>query len=200
MARRPRTRPTRTQGPVLRAGVMALLCCLCAASLFARRSRPGEYEVKAVYLFNFGKFLSWPAGAAGLRNATFSICVLGQDPFGPVLDSTLAGEKIDGENVVARRVRTPQEALDCRILFISASEEAHLGAIFDVLGKAPVLTVSDLRDFAPRGGMIQFVLEEDKVRFAVNLGAAQKAGLSLSSQLLKVASSVQRNGPSGDRQ
>jgi YfiR/HmsC-like len=181
-----------------RAVAAALACCLFATPLLAKNSRPGEYEVKAVYLLNFGKFLSWPTPPADSK--TFPICVLGQDPFGAALETTLAGEKIEGESVVARRLQKPQDALNCRILFISTSEEAHLGAILDVLGDAPVLTVSDLPDFALRGGMIQFVLEEDRVRFSVNLAAAENARLTLSSQLLKVASSVQRNVRVRDRQ
>jgi len=175
------------------AGAAALVCSLLASSLAADKARPGEYEVKAAYLLNFGKFLSWPSPAPGGAAATsFPICVLGQDPFGPVLETTFAGEQIGGVDVVARRLRKAQDAAGCRILFISATEDTRLSSILQTLGAAPVLTVSDMPDFALRGGIIQFVLEQDRVRFSVNLAAAENAGLTLSSQLLKVASSIRR--------
>ena len=150
--------------------------------------KPTEYQVKAAYLYNFGKFIRWPAAAG--KNGSFAICVLGHDPFGPTLDATLAGETIDGRKVVAMRPARVQDAADCRILFISASENARLDDILAVLGKTGVLTVSDMPQFTQRGGMIQFVLEGDRVRFEVNLGAAQRASLSPSSELLKVATTV----------
>jgi YfiR/HmsC-like len=181
------------------AGWVALACLLAAGLLFGRSSRPGEYEVKAVYLLNFGKFITWPTAATNSSHKLFPICVLGQDPFGRALDTTVSGEDLGGEEVVARRIREPRDALSCRILFISASEKFSLGAIFEVLGNAPVLTVSDLPGFASRGGMIEFVLEQDRVRFSVNLAATKDAGLTLSSQLLKVASSVEGNAPRGGR-
>ena len=183
-----------------RALAAALACCLSAAPLFARGSRPSEYEVKAVYLLNFGKFLSWPRNAADASATAFPICILGQDPFGRSLDATLAGESINGKSVLARRLERPQEALACKILFIGRSEEPRLGAILDVLGNAPVLTVSDIPDFTLRGGMIQFILEQDRVRFSINLAAAESSGLTVSSQLLKVATSVQRNSRVRDKQ
>lgn len=149
--------------------------------------KPTEYQVKAAYLYNFGKFIRWPATS---KSNSFAICVLGHDPFGPTLDATLAGETIDGRKVVAMRLSRAQDAADCRILFISASENARLDDILAVLGKTGVLTVSDMPQFTERGGMIQFVLEGDRVRFEVNLGAAQRASLSPSSELLKVATTV----------
>jgi hypothetical protein len=129
---------------------------------------------------------------------TFSICVLGEDPFGPALHATIAGETIDGKNVLARRVSGPEQAVNCRILFISSSEDRKLKEILAALDKASVLTVSDMPQFARRGGMVQFILEENRVRFEVNLAPAEHAGLSLSSQLLKLATSVRRSSQPGD--
>jgi hypothetical protein len=121
------------------------------------------------------------------------VCVLGPDPFGPALDAVLAGETIAGKNVVAKRISTPQESSRCQILFLSASESARVNKIIETLDKAAVLTVSDMPQFSEHGGMIQFVLEGKKVRFEVNLAATQHAGLTLSSELLKVATAVRRN-------
>lgn len=180
--------------------VLSIAVCLLlsGAVLFAQQSKPSEYQVKATYLYNFGKFVKWPARTGDSKDAPFTICVLGQNPFGSTLDAILAGETIEGKSVVARRISKPQDAVNCHILFISASESDHLEAIFAALDKANVLTVSDIPHFSSRSGMIQFVLDGDKVRFEVNLASAENAGLILSSELLKVATSVTKNTQPGD--
>ncbi len=178
--------------------VAAVYALLAAANLCAQQSRPSEYQVKAVYLYNFGRFISWPANSKGAKGESFTFCVLGRDPFGPSLDATLAGQTINGKDTAVKRVSKPEDALGCRILFISSSEKKGLKDILSALDQANVLTVSDIPDFSRRGGMIQFVLEGDKVRFEVNLTAAENAGLVLSSELLKVASAVRRNAHAGD--
>jgi translation elongation factor EF-Tu-like GTPase len=124
--------------------------------------------------------------------------VLGQDPFGTTFDRTIAGESVKGMKVVIKRVAKPHDALSCRILFISSSEESRLKEIVATLDNASVLTVSDIPQFSRHGGMIQFVVEANKVRFEVNLTIAERAGLILSSQLLKVAISVRRSPQAGD--
>jgi hypothetical protein len=197
MARQGPRRFLRLRTSLCGAGMVALACCVLANPLFAKKSRPGEYDVKAAYLFNFGRFVSWP-DQGSVNNGVFPICVLGQDPFGRALDNMLTGEKINGAEVTIRRLQRPEEALNCRLLFISASEDSRLQAILQVLGKSPVLTVSDLPNFTRHGGMIQFVLEDERVRFSVNLAAAENSGLVLSSQLLKVASSIQGSTRAGD--
>jgi len=166
--------------------------------LRAQSVKPTDYDVKAAYLYNFGHFVEWPANVAAAQNESFTVCVLGQDPFGPVLDTTLAGETIAGKRVAAKRISTLQELGNCQILFLSSAEAAQLNSIVKALSKQSVLTVSDMPQFSQRGGMIQFVLEGKRVRFEVNLAAVQHAGLTLSSELLKVATTVRRNSSSGD--
>jgi hypothetical protein len=124
--------------------------------------------------------------------------VLGQDPFGPALDTIFRDETIAGRSVVAKRIPRPQDAVDCRVLFISLSENDRLRQILTTLGSASVLTVSDLPQFTQRGGMVQFILEGNRVRFEVNLATAEHAGLTLSSELLKVAVNVRRSAQLGD--
>ena len=165
--------------------------------LQAQGAKPTDYDVKAVYLYNFGRFVEWPASVTA-KSDSFTVCVLGQDPFGPVLDATLAGETIAGKRVAAKRISTPQESGNCQILFLSSAEEARLNKIIEALNKQAVLTVSDMPQFSQHGGMIQFVLEGKRVRFEVNLAAVQHAGLTLSSELLKVATTVRRNSSPGD--
>jgi hypothetical protein len=182
-----------------RIGLCAVLLAanLCfAGSLSAQQSRPQEYEVKAVYLYNFGRFVQWPAASPAVTaDDSFTICVLGRDPFGPVLDTTLAGEAIDGRKLVAKRITNTRDATHCRIIFISSSEAPRIKEILNSLEKSSALTVSEMPDFINSGGMIQFVLKDNKVRFAVNLIAAEKAGLTISSQLLKVATDIKRQLP-----
>jgi hypothetical protein len=179
------------------AGVVVTLVLFGTAGLLAQQPKPNEYQVKATYLYNFGRFVKWPGTFPAGKGDSFSVCVLGQDPFGSILDSTLAGEELDGKPVVLRRISKPQDAGECRILFISAKEEKHLKEILATLVEGGALTVSDMPDFTRRGGMIQFLLEGDRVRFEINLESTESARLVLSSELLKVAASVKRNGRPG---
>jgi len=178
---------------------MALLLALAligSPNLYSQAAAPTEYEVKAAYLYNLGKFVEWPAKTATASDS-FSICVLGHDPFGPTLDTLIAKETINGKSIVVKRLLKPQDAVSCHILFISSSEESRLKEILSTLDKANVLTVSDMPQFTKRGGMIQFVLDANRVRFEINLTSAERAGLTLSSQLLKVAISVRRDSHPG---
>jgi hypothetical protein len=177
---------------------LAIFVLCSSRNLPAQQTKASESAVKATYLYNFSRFVQWPADATSAKGSSFSICVLGEDPFGSVLDTTLSGESIGGKTVVARRVTKPQEALDCHVLYISASEDGRLKEILAGMDKAGILTVSDIPQFSQRGGMIQFVLVGNKLRFEVNLANAQAAGLTLSSDLLKVAVTVRKSSQSGD--
>jgi hypothetical protein len=177
-----------------------VVACICSDGAISQAQQPkvSEYQVEAAYLYNFGKFVNWSDSGAAVKRDSFEICVLGQDPFGPALDAALGNQRIDGNSVVARRITTPQEAVTCRILFISSSENKQLKGILAALDRSGVLTVSDIPQFSQRGGMIGFTLEGNKVRFEVNLTSAEVAGLTLSSELLKVAVTVRRNPQAGD--
>jgi len=176
---------------------LAIACCVLLAGISwraqAQQPKANEFQVKAAYLYNFGRFVEWPDQNVPAKSDAFEICVLGADPFGSTLDATLARETIAGRNVTAKRISKPQEIDSCRILFISSSEQAHLKEVLMALDKASVLTVSDIPRFSERGGMIGFVLDGDRVRFDVNLATAQDARLTLSSELLKVATNVRKD-------
>lgn len=182
--------PRRLQ--VMTAGGAVLLVVLL--SIQVKAGAPTEYQVKAAYLSNFGSFVEWPSKTAAKSVPNFAICVLGMDPFGRALDQAIAGQSVNGMSVIVRRLSTPEQAAGCRVLFISASEGASLNTVLSSLGNAGILTVSDMPQFVERGGMIGFVVQDNRVRFEVNLAAAKSAGLTLSSQLLKLASHVK--GPS----
>jgi hypothetical protein len=156
----------------------------------ARTSTAPEYQVKAVFLFNFAQFVEWPAGAFADSAAPLVIGVLGEDPFGPYLDETVRGETIDGRPLAVRRYRTVSEVDDCHILFVQRNELDHLKPLLQLLRGRSVLTVSDGEDFALRGGMIRFLTDRSRIRLRINLEAAREAGLTLSSKLLRPAEIV----------
>lgn len=169
----------------------ALLCLPLLLSLsfricMAQDSRPTESQVKAAYLYNFGKFVEWPS-ARGAVSGAFEICVLGRDPFGAVLDSTVDGESVAGRKIVVQRIHRVQDAVGCNILFISSSEESRLTTILGEAGRMRLLTVSDIPHFAERGGVIGLVNQEGRIRFEVNRSTAEENHLALSSELLRVA-------------
>ena len=187
--------PMRLLRPVT---AMLVLLISCHDVICAQSRKSTEYDVKAAYIYNFGKFIRWPASISPASNEPFAICVLGKNPFGPALEATVKGESIEGRKLGVRYLASMAEASGCRILFVSNSEERHVGAVLEEAGRRPILTVSDIPGFVDRGGDIEFVAVGEKIRFKVNLVAAEKAGLSLSSELLKVAVTVKRNGQSGD--
>jgi hypothetical protein len=150
---------------------------------------PTEYEVKAAFLYNFGKFVRWPT-AAEATQAPFVITILGRDPFGEVLDETLRGKTIDGRDVVLRRVSRAEDVEPSQILFISDSERPRLSGILERVGTKAILTVAEMSRFAEEGGAIRFEVDGDRVRLEINVAAAQRAGLRISSELLRIAQIV----------
>jgi hypothetical protein len=158
--------------------------------------RPSEFDVKAAYLLNFGRFMRH-ANQQPIP-ASFDICILGKDPIGRTIDSLAANEKIDSSPVRILRPPDVSNAKGCAIVFISALEADRIREDLALLSGSDALTVSDASDFLDRGGMIQFLVVENHVRFAVNLDAVNRAHLILSSELLRVASSVKGKPPTGE--
>lgn len=179
------------RGARLTCALACVFACLFAP-LAAQGPKPTEYQVKAAYLSNLGRYLSWSNRAKPSAEEPFELCVLGTDPFGPALDAAVTGESIGGAMLTARRINRPQDALNCRVLFVSSSETGQWDTVRAALGTASVLTVADIPDFLKRGGMIQFVLDGNRVRFEINIAASGRVGLSLSSELLKLARAVRR--------
>lgn len=165
-------------------------------AIFFGRSTAGaapasdEYRLKAVFLFNFAQFVEWPPSAFPEEQSSFIIGVLGDDPFGPVLDETVRGETVGTKPLVIQRYRRVQQVNACHILFISKSESGRLDSITEALRGRNILTVSDIEDAALRGVMIRFLTENRKIRLRINLSAAKLAGLTISSKLLRPADIV----------
>jgi hypothetical protein len=146
-----------------------------------------EYQMKAAYLLNFLKFVEWPEDAFADPLAPVVIGVVGNNPFGFALQQITLGKTVQGRNVIVRRYRVGEDLRGSHILFISASEQKRLPEILSSLRGASVLTVADMDRFLEAGGMIQFSLEETRVRFTINPNATNQTKLKLSSKLLSVA-------------
>jgi len=188
---RERARVVRSVAPALLGIAAAFLFISVSISPSAEPPRPAEYELKAAFLFNFIKFTEWPAEELGKSGDPFIIGVVGTDPFGAALDKIVEGETFNNRPIVARRFpRMDEAAANSHVLFISSSEESHLAAILKLLGRQDVLTVSEIENFAQRGGIISLKKENNRIVFEINLSAAKRARLTMNAQLLKLAKIV----------
>jgi hypothetical protein len=169
---------------VRRARVLCLVLTLLAGG--TPHAAAPEYQVKAAFLFNFARFVEWPTPAMAASPA-FRICVVGDDPFGPLLSETLSGKTVHERPIQVDHPATTTDILACHIAYIAPSESSQLPRLLAAIAGRSVLTVGETTEFASRGGMIGMHLEDNKVRFDVNAEAAQQAGLRVSSQLLKLA-------------
>lgn len=168
---------------------------LCVLSLFflfpfafflrADEGAPLEYQVKAAFLLNFTKFVEWPDSAFAGPDAPITICILGEDPFGKALDQIVEGESIGNRKVVVNRIKHAPSPKSCQALFVADSQRDTAKTLAEA--GPGVLTVGESVRFLSDGGIISFVIERGRVRFDINVDAANKANLKVSSKLLKVA-------------
>ena len=170
---------------ILACAILAVLPCANAMA-----AQPSEYEVKAAFIHNIAKFVEWPASAPSSGSAR--LCLLGQNPFGNALDA-LQGKQIGGLRWEIVPADPGTNLRECRVLFIAASEKGNLGGILKNIGNSPVLTIGDSGGYAGQGVMVNFYLEENRVRFEINRDAAKRAGLGIGSQLLKLARLVRED-------
>jgi hypothetical protein len=177
--------------------VSALVAALGLFTNALQAQRPHEYQVKAAYLHGFARFVEWPPKSPGASGPRFVVCVLGDDPFGPLLDEATAGAVMKDKPVAVRRLVRVEDSTGCQTLFITAQTEGQLRRILQALDGEPVLTVGDTPQFAQHGGMIGFSLDRSRVRFTINLAAAEHAGLTIQSELLRVAATVVQSDRAG---
>ncbi len=162
-----------------------------------------EYLIKAGFIYNFAKFVEWPSAAFAQPDSPIVIGVLGTDPFGSVLDRLVQDKKIGQRGFVVRRykwgkdLKDLKDLRDCKILFVSASEKAHADEIIQLVKWLPILTVGETPGFAERGGVIRFTVEDNRVRFEVNVDAAHQADLNISSRLLTLAKIIPQTAATG---
>ncbi|HRD68152.1 MAG TPA: YfiR family protein [Candidatus Competibacter sp.] len=149
-----------------------------------------EYAVKAAYLYNFAKYVEWPPEAFANAGAPLSICIAGNNPFGDAL-AALSGKTVETHPVEVRLIPAAMGFDRCHIVFVGRTEQSRFKILLAKLARLPVLTVSDIGDFARSGGMIGLVEADQRIRFDINLTAARQANLKLSSQLLKLATIIE---------
>ena len=164
-----------------------LILLAAAASQASAADRNSEYQVKAAFLVNFARFVEWPSQAFGGANDPFVFGVYGKDLFGAALDQAVLGKTIDGRPAVIRRTSDPSALRSCQVVFVPASEMSHFREVSASLGNLSVLLVGETEGFAEAGGVINFILENERVRFEVSPPAAARAHLKISSKLLQLA-------------
>lgn len=161
-----------------------IVLVLMAAPL---RAQAPEYDLKAAFLFNFAKFVEWPASAFAGERAPLTVCVFGEDPFGSTLDAVVQGERVGERSLLVQRPDSIDDLGECRVLFVSRSEKDRLRDVMAEVEGQPVLTVADTDGFLRAGGVINFILEGSKVRFLIDQEAAGRSGLRISSKLMRLA-------------
>lgn len=173
--------------------LLGLACLLLTVTAAAQRGTFDEREVKAVFMFNFAQFVEWPPAAFDSAESPIVIGVLGEDPFGRLLDEVTQGEVVKGRPLTVARFQRVEDIHDCHILFISPSESAMYEEILTALGSRPTLTVGEGEDFTRRG-MIRLLTDRNRVRLEINLGVVKAAGLTINSNLLRAARIVGTTG------
>ena len=147
-------------------------------------------ETQAIFMANFVKFVKWPEPLHS--ESTIIIGVIGKDPFGENLRKVFAGKDFGGRNVEVKQFQSPPVGSVCHMLFISSSEEKKLSEILDAVKNQSILTVAEIKQFVESGGIINFTVVGEKVRFEINLGQAKKINLKINPKLLKLAVTVKK--------
>lgn len=199
MGTRPIDRPGRSTRAV-RGSACALALCACASALAgaagpaaparAAQPPPTEYQIKALFLVNFTRYVDWPPGTLAEAGTPVVVCIAGERPAVEEVASAAGPPGRGRRPIVARRVHGVEAADDCHVLFIAESQEAWLGAMLERVRRRPVLTVGETEQFARQGGIITLFLRAGRVRLGIDAAAARLAGLTISSRLLQVADVV----------
>lgn len=169
----------------------ALIGSACAVAV----PEATEYDVKAAFIYNFARFTEWPSSAFEHPTDPIRICIVGDDPFGNTLDEIVRGKMLAEHALVVARVGTPAGARDCHIAFVSRADSERLGSVIAAVRDRPVMTIGDTEDAAQRGAVLGFLIQNGRVRFAINTETAKRTGLVLSSQLIKLAILVNGTPP-----
>jgi hypothetical protein len=166
--------------------LVLLLAAALAAGGSVRGQRVTEQDVKAVFLYKFTNFVEWPATAAPSPDA-FRICIVANKEMTAVIERTMQGESVNGRRVETIAPASPSAARNCHMLFVGHGEMPRAEPLLAAVRDLPVLTVGESEDFLAKGGAIGFVLDDNRVRFDINVENARRGGLSVSSRLLQVA-------------
>lgn len=161
------------------------LLILLLQSASAHGEPVSEYQVKGAYLYNFTKFVTWPPTAFARQQDPFRLCVLGQNPFGQLLE-ILTKKSVNNKRISVDYLGDIQQVAGCHLLFVARSEQEKLPEILAAIQEQPILTVGDMPDFVQQGGMIHFILVNDTLRFVINQETALEAGLKINAMLLQI--------------
>lgn len=168
--------------------LFACLIALCGqASCCAAAEAVPEYELKAAFIYNFALFVEWPADV--LKDGRFVLCVAGRDQFGAAFDA-IEGKPVKSQRLMVRRIDSKQDPGDCQMLYVAPAEEMRLNRILAQVGVRPILTLGDSEGWSGRGIMINLATRQGRLAFDVNLEAVRRAGLEMSSRLLRLADNV----------
>ena len=167
--------------------ILLLVLAGVLSQAWAADSPTEEYRVKGAFLLNFAKFVEWPAQAFKSPADPMSICILGANPFTPALDAAARQIVVDGRSLTLQQIQEPQQARQCQVVFVSVAERKRVRALLEAVKGESVLTVGESEGFVAGGGVIEFRLEESKVRIDISETAAKRAGLRISAKLLSLA-------------
>lgn len=160
----------------------------------AQSEDDAEYRLKLAFLYNFAQFVNWPPEAFHDSAAALTICVAGQDPFQGEIEQSLRGRMAGGHPIQLKRLKPNDDPRSCHIIFVRAGEKKLPGRILAAVKGSSALTVGETKGFADMGGVVNFTLEQNKLRFEINLAAAMQTQLKISSKLLALAKIV-KAGP-----
>lgn len=169
------------------AALIVLAALVCARVAPAAERVAGEYEIKAAFLYNFAQYIEWPTDGVPDSDGAFIIGILGENPFGDAFDVIARNKTIHGKRIVVRRFATVEDYTPCHILFVSASAVDKLPALLERVKGSHVLLAGDSEGLAEQGVVINFFIEKSKVRFEINVDAATRMELKISSKLLRLA-------------
>jgi len=167
---------------------LGLLLTLVGPATMA--AAPTEYQLKAAFVFNFAKFVEWSASAFRTAQTSITICIFGEDRFGGDLDELVKGQSIGGRSLAVRRIAQAPRGDACQVLFVSSGDPSQAQELLHAVANLPILTVSEDDEASRRGYIIQLLLEDNKIRFAIDLESAERAGIKISSKLLKLAKRI----------
>ena len=177
--------------------ILVIICLLLSGWMVSAGGAKsvGEYQVKAVFLYNFTKFVNWPTNADTSTNTPFVIGIVGEDPFGTTLDDAVRGEQMQNRPIVIRRFRSDEAIGNCQVLFIARSEKDRLGEVLEQMKGRATLIVADTVRAAEHGCMINLLLAQGSVKMEINQSLVEAAGLQVSSKLLSLARIVNTEAP-----
>jgi len=174
--------------PAAGSAVLVALTAIGAPPAARAQDRAMEYAVKATYLYKFAPFVEWPPRAFGSTSSPLQLCILGRDPFGATLDRAVNGQRVDGRLVAVRRLQRVGVASGCHILYLGGSSSQSAADALRAVRGSPILTVADSHGEA--GAIIRFVVTGNRVRFDIDTAAAAESGVTISSKLLSLATSL----------